>query len=138
MQYNLKKQHCCSYYSCTWYDEGNLKKTNLTEHFELHYPQEKLICHKKIIPTIYYISNWSKVVKFYLTPFFNLKSWTVKFQNLELPVHYAALFINTTINTNYITLLMALHHTHDEFWYLLKMLQEQHSFLTHFQIWICQ
>ena len=30
-----------------------------------------------------------------------------------VPVHYAALFINRSVNDNYMTLLMALHHTLD-------------------------
>ena len=35
--------------------------------------------------------------------FFNMKSWMVKFRNFldDFPVHYAALFINRTINNNY-------------------------------------
>ena len=81
----------------------------------------------------HYISNWSKVLEFYLTSFFNMKSWRVKFRNFidKFPVHYAALFINRTINNNYMTLLMALHHTHDDFrcfmdnihsWYTLPTL----------------
>ena len=51
----------------------------------------------------HYISNWSKVLEFYLTSFFNMKSWRVKFRNFlgDFPVHYAALFINRTINNNY-------------------------------------
>ena len=67
----------------------------------------------------HYISNWSKVLEFYLTSFFNMKSWRVKFRNLlgNFPVHYAALYINRTINNICMTLLMALHHTHDGFWY---------------------
>ena len=54
--------------------------------------------------------------------FFNRKSWKVKFRNFlgNFPVHYAALFINRTINNNYMTLLMALHHTHDGFWYFFR------------------
>ena len=48
-----------------------------------------------------------------------MKSWRVKFINFlgDFPVYYAALFIKRTINSNYITLLMALHHTDDGFWY---------------------
>ena len=44
----------------------------------------------------HYVSNWSKVLEFYLTSFFNMKSWRVKFRNFlgDFPVHYAALFIN--------------------------------------------
>ena len=51
--------------------------------------------------------------------FFNKKKWRVKFRNSlgHFPVHYVALFINRTINNNYMTLSMALHHTHDGFWY---------------------
>ena len=51
----------------------------------------------------HYISNWSQVLEFYLTSFFNMKSWRVKFRNFlgDFPVHYAALFINRTINNNY-------------------------------------
>ena len=69
-----------------------------------------------------YISNWSKVLEFYLISSFNMKSWRVKFRNFlgDLPVHYEALFINTTISNNYMTLLMALHHTHDGFWYFFR------------------
>ena len=46
-----------------------------------------------------------------------MKSLRVKFINFlgDFPVHYAALLIKRTINNNYMTLLMALHHTHDEF-----------------------
>ena len=33
----------------------------------------------------------------------------------DFRVHYVALFINRTINNNYMTLSMALHHTHDGF-----------------------
>ena len=49
-----------------------------------------------------------------------MKSWRVKFRNFlgDFPVHYEALFINRTVNNNYLTLLMALHHIHDGFWYL--------------------
>ena len=67
----------------------------------------------------HYISNWSQVLEFYLTAFFNMKSWRVKSRNFleDFPVQYAALFINRTINNNCMTLLMALHHTHDGFWY---------------------
>ena len=70
----------------------------------------------------HYISNWSKVLEFYLTSFFNMKSWRVKFRNFlgDFPVHYAALFINRTINNNYMTLLMALHHTRYGFWYFFR------------------
>ena len=48
-----------------------------------------------------------------------MNSWRVRFRNFQgnSPVHYAALFINRTINNNYMTLPMALHHTLDEFWY---------------------
>ena len=82
----------------------------------------------------HYISNWSKVLELYLTSVFNMKSWRVKFGNFlgDFPVHYAAVFINRTIDNNHMTLLMALHHTHDIF---------HHSFiifLAHFQLWICQ
>ena len=70
----------------------------------------------------HYISNWSKVLEFYLTSFFNMKSWRVKFRNFlgDFPVHYAALFINKTINNNYMTLLMALHHIHNGFWHFFR------------------
>ena len=70
----------------------------------------------------HYINNWSKVLEFYLTSFFNIKSWRVKFRNFlgSFPVHYAALYINATINNNYMTLLMALHHTHHGFWYFFR------------------
>ena len=53
--------------------------------------------------------------------FFNKKNWRVKFRNSlgDFPVHYAALFINRTINNNYMTLSMALHHTHDRLWNFL-------------------
>ena len=48
-----------------------------------------------------------------------MKTWRVKFINFlgDFPVHYAALFINRTINNNHMTLLMALHHSHDGFLY---------------------
>ena len=51
---------------------------------------------------IHYIINWSKVLEFYLTAFFNMTSWRVKFRNFleDFPVHYAALFRNRTINNN--------------------------------------
>ena len=66
----------------------------------------------------YDISNWSKVLEFYLTSFFNMKSWRVKFRNFlgDLPVHFAALFIYKTITNNCMTLLMALQHAHDGLW----------------------
>ena len=69
-----------------------------------------------------YISNLSKVLEFYLMSFFSMKRWRVKFRNSlgNFPVHYAALFTNMTINNNYITLLMAFHHTHDGFWYVFR------------------
>ena len=57
-----------------------------------------------------------------------LKSKSQKLSR-DFPVHYAALFISRTINNNYMTLLIALHHTHDGFRYFVQMLQEQHSFL---------
>ena len=67
-----------------------------------------------------YISSWSKVLEFYLMSFFNMESWSLNFRNFldDFQVHYGALFINRTINNNYMTLLMVLHHTHDGFWYL--------------------
>ena len=57
------------------------------------------------------------VLELYVTSFFNMKSWRVKFKNFlgDFPVHYAALFIDRTINNNYMALLMALHHAHDGF-----------------------
>ena len=72
--------------------------------------------------TFHYISNCSKVLEFYLTSFFNMKSWKVEFRNFlgDFPVYHAALFINRTINNNYVTLLMASHHTHDGFWYFFR------------------
>ena len=70
----------------------------------------------------HYISNWSKVLEFYLTFFFNIKSWRVKVRNFldNFLVHYAALCINRTINNNYMTLLMTLNDTHDGFWYFFS------------------
>ena len=118
-QYKLEKQHCCNYYS--WYNEGNLKRQEKTEHFELHYPQKNkwsVISKLFWLNCIFdYISNWSEVLEFYLTSFLNAKNWRVKFRNFlgDFLVHYAALFINRTINSNYLTLLMALHNTHDGF-----------------------
>ena len=78
----------------------------------------------------HYISNWSKVLEFYLTSFFNTKSWRIKFRNFlgDVPVHYAALFINRTINNNYTTLLMALHQTHDGLFICFK--SNTHSWYT--------
>ena len=54
--------------------------------------------------------------------FFNMKSWRGKLRHFpnDFPVHYAALFIDRTINNNYMTLLMALHDTNDWFWYLFR------------------
>ena len=80
----------------------------------------------------YYNSNWSKVLEFYLTSFFNIKSWGVKFRNLlgDFPVHYAALFINRTINNNFMTLLMALHHSNNRFWYLFRCYKSNTSTLS--------
>ena len=52
----------------------------------------------------HYISNWSNVLVLYLTSFFNMKSCCrVKFRDFlyDFPVHYAALFVNRTINNNY-------------------------------------
>ena len=34
-----------------------------TKHFELHYPQENMICHKKIIPTKLHFSLYYQLVK---------------------------------------------------------------------------
>ena len=78
----------------------------------------------------HYISNWLKVLEFYLASFFNMKSWRGKFRNFlgDFPVHYAALFINRTINNNYMTLLMALHHTHDGLFRCFK--SNTHSWCT--------
>ena len=55
-------------------------------------------------------------------PLFKMKNWRVKFRNFlgYFSVHYTDLFINKTINNNYMTFLMALHHTHDGFWYFLN------------------
>ena len=41
-------------------------------------------------------------------PFFNMKNLSVKYRNFlsDFPVYYTALFINRTINNNYMTLLM--------------------------------
>ena len=118
--HNLKKQHCCSYYS--WYgDEDNLKRQIKSQTFWVALPQENIKGHK-LNSMFYYISNWSKVLEFYLTSFFNMKRWRVKFRHFlgNFPVHYAALFINRTINNNYMTLLMAFHHTNDRFWYFFR------------------
>ena len=78
----------------------------------------------------HYISSWSTVLESYLTSFFNMKSWRVKFRNFlhDLPVHYAALFINRTINKNYMTLLMAFHHTNDRFWYFFRRFKSKAYF----------
>ena len=67
----------------------------------------------------HYISKWSTVLELYRTSFFSMKSWRVKFRNFlgDLPVCYAALFTKRTINNIYMTFLMALHQTHDRFWY---------------------
>ena len=82
----------------------------------------------------HYISNWycSKVLEFYLTSFFNTKSWRVKLRNFlgDFPVHYAALFINRTINNNYDFINGLASYS----WWILilfldAMLQEQQSFL---------
>ena len=53
----------------------------------------------------HYISNWLKVLDFYQHGVFNMKSRRVKFINFlgDFAVHYAALFIKRTINSNYIT-----------------------------------
>ena len=54
--------------------------------------------------------------------FFNMKIWRVKFRNFlgDFPDHYAAIFVNRTINSNCMTLLMTLHHIHDRFWYFFR------------------
>ena len=54
-----------------------------------------------------------------------MNSWRKKFRNFlgDFPVHYATLFINRTINNNYMTLLMVLHHAHDGFWYFFDDLR---------------
>ena len=46
-----------------------------------------------------------------------MKILKVKFINFlgNFPVPYVALLIKRTINNNYMTLLMTLHHTHDGF-----------------------
>ena len=84
----------------------------------------------------HYIINWSKVLQFYRTSLFNMtKSWGIKFINLlgNFPVPYEVLFINTvrTINNNYTTLLMALHHSHDGFWHSFRCFKSNtHSWYT--------
>ena len=72
-----------------------------------------------------YIGNWSKLLAFRPTYFFNMKSWRAKLRNFlgDSPFHYAALFVSRTINNNHMTLLMAFHHTHDGFWYFLDTLR---------------
>ena len=117
IQYNLEKQHCYSYY--LWYgDEDNLKTKR---QFKSPHILSCIILKKtwffirKLFlrySIFHYISNWSKVLEFYVTSF-----WRVKFRNFlsDLPVHYSVLFINRTINDNYMTLLMSFHHTHDGF-----------------------
>ena len=59
-----------------------------------------------------------------------MKRGRVKFRNFlgDLPVHYAALFVNTTINNNYMTLLMALYHTHNGLFRCFK--NNTHSWYT--------
>ena len=93
--------------------------------------KKKLSVRSKLFPLnwiFHYISNWSRVLEFYLTSFFNLKCWRVKFRNLELPAHYVALIKNRTINNNYMTLLIALHHTHDGFWNFFKCYKSNSHF----------
>ena len=48
----------------------------------------------------------------------------------DFPVHYAALFINRTINNNFMTLLMALHHSNNRFWYLFRCYKSNTSTLS--------
>ena len=61
-------------------------------------------------------------MEFYLTSFLNMKGWRVKCRNFldDFPVHYTALFKIRNINNKYMTLLMALHHTHDKLWYFFR------------------
>ena len=86
-----------------------------------------------LVCIFHYISNWSKNlsftelllpirrVKFSFKIFNSSNDWNSSIQNSlnfldDFPLHYAALYINRTINYYYRTLLIALHHTHD-FWY---------------------
>ena len=88
-------------------DSVIVKRHIKTEQFKLHYHQEKMICHLSKLFLLncifHYISNCSKESEFYLTSFFNMNGWRVKFRNFlgDFPVYYAALFINRTINNNY-------------------------------------
>ena len=105
-------------------DKGNLKRQIKNRTF---WVENILIKTWSVIRKLFllncifhYISNSSEVFQFYLTSFFNMKSWRVKFINFlgDFLVHYAALLIKRTINNNYMALLMALHHTHDGFWHI--------------------
>ena len=75
----------------------------------------------------HYISNWSKLLEFYLTSFFNIKSWRVIVINFlgGFPVHYVVLFKNRTIKISYITLLMALHASYS--WWILILFLDASS-----------
>ena len=100
----MEKQHCCSYYS--WYGhERNFKRPEKPNNCSCIILKKTFVIRKLLLLNCisHYISNWSKVLEFYLTSFFNMKSWRVKFRNFlgDFPVHYAALFINRTINNNY-------------------------------------
>ena len=102
--------------------EGNLNRQIKNRTFWVALSSRKKDVIRELFPPnciFLYISSWSKVLKFYLMSLFNMKSRSVKFRNFldDFPVHYTALFINRTNNNNYITLLMALHHTGDGFWH---------------------
>ena len=102
--YKLEKQHCyngCSYFSWCSY-EGNIKRQikNRTFWAALSSRKKWSVISKLFLLNCIFpcISNWSQVLEFYLTSFFNMKSWRVKFRNFlgNLPVHYATLFVNRT------------------------------------------
>ena len=70
----------------------------------------------------HYISNWSNKLELDLSSVFNMRSWSAKFWRFlgDFSIDFEALFVHRAINNYYMTLLMALHHTHDGLLYFFR------------------
>ena len=107
-----------------------------TKHFEswIIFKKEWFVVSKLFLLNciFHYISNWSKVLEFYLKSFFNMKSWRVKFRNFlgNFPVHYAVLFINRTIIYRTIDLINCNGLISYSWWLLVLFLDATRATLT--------
>ena len=106
--------------------EGYLKRQIKNRTFWVVRWKKKWSVISRLFPLnsiLLYISNWSKVLEFYFMSFFNMKSLSVykiwKFSR-QLSGPLCSFIHKRTINKNYMTLLMALHHTHDGCWYFFR------------------